>query len=180
MITIGLRPCLENPIFSAHLLSHAIESSDRLPLRALRTLAGIPAKHMNTRDLRNWMWGDALDLMDRAERLQRQFFQPKTKPAGAKPVWQPPVDIYETDREVEIRVALPGVAAENLQIGYDGHVLSVVAERALPSRDHAAIRRLEIPYGRFERHIEWVGNGLELLRQELINGCLVLRFAKGS
>lgn len=126
------------------------------------------------------MWGDALDLMDRAERLQRQFFQPKAKPAGGKPVWQPPVDIYETEGEVVIWVALPGVAAENLQVGFDGHVLSVVAERALPSRNQAAIRRLEIPYGRFERRIEWVGNGLNLLRQELINGCLVLWFAKGS
>ena len=126
------------------------------------------------------MWGDALDLMDRAERLQRQFFQPKTKPAGGKPVWQPPVDIYETEGEVVIWIALPGVAAENLQVGFDGHVLSVVAERALPSRNQAAIRRLEIPYGRFERRIEWVGNGLNLLRQELINGCLVLWFAKGS
>lgn len=135
---------------------------------------------MNTRDLRNWMWGDALELLERAERLNRQFFQPTSRPAGSKPVWQPPVDVFETERELIMLVALPGVAAENVQVAFDGRLLSVIAERALPSRDQAVIRRLEIPYGRFERHIEVAGNGLNLVRQELSNGCLVLLFAKGA
>lgn len=126
------------------------------------------------------MWGDALDLLDRADRLHRQFFQPNTKPAGGKPVWQPPVDVYETGTELVMLIALPGVAAENVQVGFDGRVLTVIAERSLPSRNQAAIRRLEIPYGRFERHIELTGNGLDLLRHELADGCLVLRFSKGN
>lgn len=134
---------------------------------------------MNTRDLRNWMWGDALDLLERAERLNRQFFQPTARPTRGKPVWQPPVDVFETDRELIMMVALPGVAAENVEVAFDGRILSLVAERALPSRDQALIRRLEIPYGRFERHIEVAGNELNLVRQELSNGCLVLLFAKG-
>jgi HSP20 family protein len=135
---------------------------------------------MNTRNLRSWMWGDALALLERADRLHRQFFQPSPKAAGSRPVWQPPVDVYETARELIMLIALPGVAAENVQVMFDGRVLSLVAERALPARDEALIRRLEIPYGRFERHLELTGDGLDLVQQELSNGCLAGRFAKGD
>ncbi len=133
---------------------------------------------MNSRDLRDWMWAEALDLLDRADRMQRQFFQPTARAVGHRPAWEPPVDVFETDREVVILVALPGVAAENVQVGFDGAVLSVIGERALPEQQTAAIRRLEIPHGRFERHIELAGRPLELVRQELANGCLALLFAK--
>ena len=65
---------------------------------------------MRIRDHQNWMFTQALEMLDQAERLQRQFFAPG--PAGASaPTWQPPVDIIETDHEFWILVALPGVAS---------------------------------------------------------------------
>ncbi len=149
-----------------------------LPPR-LSTIPEGSLKRMNIRDVRNWVWGDALELLDQADRLHRQFFQPSPRAAGGKPVWQPPVDVYETDRELVMVIALPGVEPDNVQVAFDGRVLSVIAERPLPGRDQAAIRRLEIPYGRFERHIQLAGGGLDLMRQELTNGCLLLLFAKG-
>ena len=33
---------------------------------------------MPSRDPRIWMWAEALDMMDKAERMHRQFFQPGT------------------------------------------------------------------------------------------------------
>ena len=36
------------------------------------------------------------------------------------------------------------------------------------------IRRLEIPYGRFERHIELPIGRFEIDRRELTDGCLLL------
>ena len=33
---------------------------------------------MPSRDPRIWMWAEALDMMDKAERMRRQFFQPGT------------------------------------------------------------------------------------------------------
>ncbi len=124
------------------------------------------------------MWGDALDLLDRAERMHRQFFQPLAHITGRRPGWEPPVDVFETDRELIILIALPGVAAADISVGFDGKVLSVVGERALPSKDAAVIRRMEIPHGRFERRIDLGGRVLELVREELANGCLALRFSK--
>lgn len=132
---------------------------------------------MNSRDLHNWMWAEALDLMDRAERMHRQFFQPTARSPSRLPAWEPPMDVFETEREMVVLVALPGVVPEDVQVGFDGAVLSVIGERALPSVASASIRRVEIPHGRFERYIE-IGSGLELVRRELANGCLALVFAK--
>ncbi len=133
---------------------------------------------MNSRDLHNWMWGEAVDLLDRAERMHRQFFQPTSRTTGRRPVWQPPMDVFETDREMVILIALPGVAPEYVQVGFDGTLLSVVGERTLPCGISAAIRRVEIPHGRFERHVELPGSEFELVRQEMNNGCLAVIFEK--
>ena len=123
------------------------------------------------------MWAEAVDLLDRAERMHRQFFQPAQRALAGGPAWEPPVDVFETERELVILVALPGVLPENIQVTFDGDILSVVGDRTLTC-GAAAIRRLEIPHGRFERHIELAGMPLEMVRQELANGCLVLFFAK--
>lgn len=135
---------------------------------------------MNSRDLHDWMWAEAIDLLGRAERMHRQFFQPAPAVRGTSrgPVWEPPMDVFETEREMVILIALPGVAAENVQVGFNGAVLSVVAERALPSRAATAIRRVEIPHGRFERHVELPGEVFELVRRDVANGCLALVFAR--
>lgn len=88
------------------------------------------------------------------------------------------MDVFETDRELVLLIALPGVAAQSVQVGFDGTVLSVTAERALPSSAAAIIRRVEIPHGHFERHVEFPGPPMDLARQEMSNGCLALIFAK--
>ena len=51
------------------------------------------------------MWGEALSMLDRAQRLQRQFF------THANVSWEPPVDIVESDDALLVHVALPGVRA---------------------------------------------------------------------
>ena len=133
---------------------------------------------MNSRNLHDRMWAEAIDLLGRAERMHRQFFQPTARSLGRRPVWEPPMDVFETDREVLFLIALPGVAPESVQVGFDGAVLSVIGERALPSHASTVIRRVEIPHGRFERHVELAGQSLDLVRQEMANGCLALIFAK--
>jgi len=131
-----------------------------------------------TRDPRNLMWAEACALLDRAEQLRRQFFEP-TRETGCLARWEPPIDILETERQLRIIVALPGVAPEAVQVTTEGGVLTVVAARPLPSFEaNAKIVRLEIPYGSFERRIALQLNRLQLSDQELKNGCLVLTFVK--
>lgn len=117
-------------------------------------------------------------MFDRAERLQRQFFQPA--PARrAGPCWEPPVDVLETDGELWILVALPGVGVEQLQVLVEDGGLLVAGERPMPGRTRAGIiRRLEIPYGHFERRIELPPGRFDVMRRELVDGCLVLGLRK--
>lgn len=128
---------------------------------------------MRSRDHRSWMWAEALDMLQSAERLQRQFFQ--LGATHGAPTWEPPVDLYETGNELWILVALPGVTTDQLEVVIDGATLVVRGERPLPlGARGAAILRLEIPYGRFQRRIALPAGRLQILERKLENGCLVL------
>src|SRR4051812_48733969 len=103
---------------------------------------------MPPRDPGIWMWAQALEMMDKAERMRQQFFQPGTSAGGQRPTWQPPVDLIETSEEYVVVVALPGVRPDQVKVVIDGGILIVVGERALPIGDRAGlIHRLEIPHG---------------------------------
>ena len=124
------------------------------------------------------MWAEACALIERAERLQRQFFRPSL--AGAhQAVWEPPVDIYETERELCVIAALPGVEQRDLEVSIEGDVLVIAGTRRFPTLPgDAVIHRLEIPHGRFERRIRISAGRLRLDRSELLDGCLVLILTK--
>jgi HSP20 family protein len=133
---------------------------------------------MRTRDPTGWMWEEACEMLERAERMQRQFFQVRAE-IRSGPTWEPPVDIVETDRELSIVVALPGVRPADMDVLVEGGMLVVRGARALPSiPDGAAIHRLEIPHGHFERRIVLQAGRLELARREVTDGCLLLGFTK--
>ena len=63
---------------------------------------------------RDWMWSEACEMLARAERLHREFFRPAGS-AAQLPAWEPPVDVLETEREVLVLVALPGVDPEQVE-----------------------------------------------------------------
>jgi HSP20 family protein len=131
-------------------------------------------------DPRRWMWAEACAMIERADRLHRQFFQPGipgTQPAN----WEPPVDIFENERELWIIAALPGVEAQDLDISIEADVLHIAGLRRLPATARgAAIHRLEIPYGRFERSLRLPQARLEVDRSELASGCLFISLSKRS
>ena len=124
------------------------------------------------------MWAEACALIDRAERLQRQFFRPSL--AGAhQAAWEPPVDIYETERELCVIAALPGVEQRNLEVSIEGDVLVIAGTRRFPTLPgEAVIHRLEIPHGHFERRIRVSVGRFRLSRSQLLDGCLVLILTK--
>jgi HSP20 family molecular chaperone IbpA len=136
---------------------------------------------MSRKDPVNWMLSEAIDQLARAERLHRQFFSLQSAVGHRQPSWEPPIDVLETDRELLIFVALPGVDPDDVGavIGEDG-ILTVSGERTLPAelRD-AHIHRLELPQGRFERRIALPPGGYVVTRFSL-NGCIVLRLAKSA
>lgn len=124
------------------------------------------------------MWAEACEMLGRADRLHRQFFQ--LGPDHERgPVWEPPVDLYESAAEIGILVALPGVEPGQVQVAIEDGSLVVTGFRPMPAGDRSAvIRRLEIPHGRFERRIELPTGRYELRRRELVDGCLLLTLGK--
>jgi HSP20 family molecular chaperone IbpA len=133
---------------------------------------------MAARDPAAWMWAEACEMLDRADRLHRQFFRPG-RDANRGASWEPPVDIYETAADLRVLVALPGVEPGHINVRIEGDTLFVTGSRALPSfTDPVRIHRLEIPQGRFERQIRLETGRLELSCRETRDGCLLLVFNK--
>jgi HSP20 family protein len=73
---------------------------------------------MDIRNPPSWMWAEACEMMERAQRLQRQFFR-FGQAVASEPRWEPPVDILAYGNEVHVAVALPGVAAEQIEVRTD-------------------------------------------------------------
>jgi HSP20 family molecular chaperone IbpA len=146
-----------------------------VPVARFLTTPDQAAERIPMDDPRNWMWAEACALIERAERLHRQFFQPS---AAAAASWEPPVDIFESEREVQVIAALPGVESQDVSLGFTGDELIITGLRRLPPAARgSAIHRLELPFGRFERRIRIAG-GLELDGSELARGCLSVRLRK--
>lgn len=133
---------------------------------------------MAIRNPPSWMWAEACEMLERAQQLQRQFFRFGSAVA-AQPRWEPPIDILAYGNEVHVAVALPGVAADRIEVHTDSGLLIVSATRALPVTSRAtAVHRLEIPYGHFERRIALPEGRYQLLEQAYRDGCLFLRLAQ--
>lgn len=134
---------------------------------------------MALRDADMWMWSEACALLARAERLHSQFFQlQRSAPA---PAWEPPVDVLETEQEVVVLAALPGVGPDRIQAAIEGGELVIVGVRHIPQElRQAAIHRLELPHGRFARRLPLPAGHYDSVQHAMVDGCLVIRLHKAS
>jgi HSP20 family protein len=131
-----------------------------------------------SRDPTTWMWAEACEMLEKAERLHRRFFQ-LHRLAASRPAWEPPVDITETHDLLRITVVLPGVAEDTIEVAMVGNALVVSGARPVPiDSDTVAIHCLEIPYGRFERRIPLPEARFRLGKPAYANGCLTLSLHK--
>ena len=135
---------------------------------------------MNSRNLSRLMWSEALSMLEQADRLHRQFFQPA---AAQAPAWEPPVDVIESADTLWVQVALPGADPGSVTVGLEPDALTVSARRSFPcgageSGRAARIRALEIPYGRFQRRIGLPLQALTLANKRMQDGCLTLTFSR--
>ena len=133
---------------------------------------------MSRKDLHDWLWADALELLEEAERLRQQFFHP---PQREEPAWEPPIDLLETSQAVHLVVALPGVAAEGVELSIHNGALLIQARRRLPAvYRQARVHRLEIPFGHFQRRVELPPGRYELERRDHQDGLLAVTLRKLS
>ena len=129
-------------------------------------------------DARNWMLAEAIEALARAERMHQHFFQLRRTETRA-PAWEPPVDVIETEREVLIIVALPGVDPDEVEATLGTADLVVSGRRVLPPELRTAvIHRLELPQRRFERRIPLPPGRYTAVRRFPANGCAVFGLEK--
>jgi HSP20 family protein len=68
--------------------------------------------------------------------------------------WQPDADVFETEKEIVVRVDLAGVRSSDLRVTVDGSMLRISGVRV--SGDSSEVKRLhqmEIATGPFERRV---------------------------
>jgi HSP20 family protein len=95
--------------------------------------------------------------------------------------WAPPVDLCETSDAIFVRIELPGVASEQINIGLSNTKLRLWGEK----KRRAARRRIvsylcsERSYGKFSRvvHLRWTISVRDA-SAEMANGILHIRLPK--
>ena len=131
-------------------------------------------------DRREWMWANALDALARAERMHQQLFQPaggEVRSTG----WSPPLDVLETEHEVLVVAALPGVPADQVSVRIEGPELVISGERPAPSvLRTAVIHRMELPQGRFERRVTLPRGLYHSPTVQMTDGCLMISLSKAG
>ncbi len=134
---------------------------------------------MKRDDLHDWMWSEAVATLARAERLHRQFFQPRR--TTHEVTWEPPADVLELECEVLILVALPGVDPSQVETAIEGGALVVAGRRVMPPELRTAvIHRLELPQGRFERRLPLPPGRYSAARLRAENGYLIISLQKST
>jgi HSP20 family protein len=119
-------------------------------------------------------------MLARAEGLHRELFRP-IGPHALVPAWEPPVDVLETEHEVLVLVALPGVNPDRVEAAIDGNDLVFAGTRELPAELRTAIiHRLELPQGRFERRVRLPGGHYSAVRRSAADGCLLITLQKSE
>ncbi|MCP4266947.1 MAG: Hsp20/alpha crystallin family protein [Candidatus Brocadiaceae bacterium] len=90
------------------------------------------------------------------EKLYEEFFYvAKSHDFASSAPWQPPTDVYETEKDIIIRIAVSGLRHEDVSVVFSDHILTVSGRR----RDDSANQKVcyyqvEIRHGYFERKIK--------------------------
>lgn len=97
-------------------------------------------------------WNPLPELEDLRRRMDRLMDESRTQIGNQPPetrVWQPVADVYEDDRQVIIKLELPEVTQESIDVKLEGHTLIVSGERSIGQAE--GYQRIEGNYGPFER-----------------------------
>ncbi|MBA3585146.1 MAG: Hsp20/alpha crystallin family protein [Gemmatimonadetes bacterium] len=67
--------------------------------------------------------------------------------------WTPATDVYETEREYRVMMAVPGLRTEDLSVQFEADTLRIRGVRRDPCGDQRHYHKMEIPVGPFERRV---------------------------
>src|SRR5213595_4248308 len=93
------------------------------------------------------------DRMNRMNRLFRESYSPEgPEEALTTTRFAPPVDIYEDEHNVALKLEVPGIDEKDIDVRIEGNTLTVHGERKLETDEKEEnYRRIERQYGSFTR-----------------------------
>lgn len=95
---------------------------------------------------------DLMAMQDRMTRIIDETLSRIGKEDVARKVWSPPVDILERENEIILKVDLPEVTQDEIDIRVEGNTLTFQGERRF-TKDTSEENYIQIerPYGTFRR-----------------------------
>ena len=93
------------------------------------------------------------DRMNRMNRLFRESYSPEgPEEALTTTSFAPPVDIYEDEHTITLKLEVPGIDEKDIDVRVEGNTLSVHGERKIEKEEKEEnFRRVERRYGSFTR-----------------------------
>ena len=83
------------------------------------------------------------------------FFMAKSHDFASSTPWQPPTDVYETEKNIIIKMSVSGLSPEDISVLFSDHTLTVSGKRGDDSsHQKVCFYQVEIRYGYFERKIK--------------------------
>jgi HSP20 family protein len=91
--------------------------------------------------------------MNRMNRLFRESYSPEApEEALTTTNFAPPVDIYEDEHNITLKVDVPGIDEKDIDVRIEGNTLTVHGERKIEKEEKEEnFRRVERQYGEFTR-----------------------------
>jgi HSP20 family protein len=91
-------------------------------------------------------------LQDRMNRLFQQSYGDGREEALTTSTFAPPVDVYEDEHNVTLKIEVPGIDEKDLDIQVENNTLTVHGERKFENEEKEEnYRRVERQYGSFTR-----------------------------
>jgi HSP20 family protein len=93
------------------------------------------------------------DRMNRMNRLFREPYNPEgPEEALTTTSFAPPVDIYEDEHNITLKLEVPGIDEKDIDVRIDNNTLTVHGERKIEKEEKEEnFRRVERQYGSFTR-----------------------------
>ena len=93
------------------------------------------------------------DRMNRMNRLFRESYSPEgPEEALTTTSFAPPVDIYEDEHNITLKLEVPGIDEKDIDVRIDNNTLTVHGERKIEKEEKEEnFRRVERQYGSFTR-----------------------------
>ena len=100
-------------------------------------------------------WEPAREMMSLRDAMDRLFDDAFTRPLSHRDGWSvPAIDMFQTDDEIVVKAALPGMKSDEVQINITGEVLTLKGEvQQNQEMEEKAWHLREQRFGSFERSI---------------------------